>query len=297
MNPVNKPIIVPALPRANSNISGFFFCGIRLDPVENASLNSMKPNSAVVNNTIFSESLLKWIPHRLQQNKYSATKSLSETPSMLFWLGESKPRIFANSSRSISKAVPANAPLPNGKMDTRSRKSCQAFNISLQSPIMTEKPMSKGHRLGTLQMGVPGHERGLMCFCNFNKGRLQSLDGIIQKWKRIQHPQAEVGCDLIVAASSGVQFASRGADEFAKSALDGGVNIFVRLGKGKLSRRKFFFDQIKPTGDRSVLFIRKNVCLVQSRRPCDASVHILNRQTLIERQGGVEIPCSIVEFG
>jgi hypothetical protein len=41
MNPVSKPIIVPALPRANSNISGFFFCGIRLEPVEYASLNSM----------------------------------------------------------------------------------------------------------------------------------------------------------------------------------------------------------------------------------------------------------------
>ena len=29
-------------------MSGFFFCGIKLEPVANASLNSMKPNSFVL---------------------------------------------------------------------------------------------------------------------------------------------------------------------------------------------------------------------------------------------------------
>ena len=37
--------MLPAFPRVNSNTSGFFFCGIRLEPVEKASFNVKKPNS------------------------------------------------------------------------------------------------------------------------------------------------------------------------------------------------------------------------------------------------------------
>ena len=42
------PIARPALPRTSSIGSGFFFCGIMLLPVADASARSKKPNSSAV---------------------------------------------------------------------------------------------------------------------------------------------------------------------------------------------------------------------------------------------------------
>ena len=44
---VAAPTSLPHLPRINSVKSGFFFCSIALEPVENASGRSRNPNSAV----------------------------------------------------------------------------------------------------------------------------------------------------------------------------------------------------------------------------------------------------------
>ena len=44
----------PDLPRASSEMSGFFFCGMMLDPVEKASSSATKPNSRVFQRMISS---------------------------------------------------------------------------------------------------------------------------------------------------------------------------------------------------------------------------------------------------
>ena len=47
MSEVRQPITRPHLPRISSSESGFFFCGMRLDPLVTPSPNSSQPNSSL----------------------------------------------------------------------------------------------------------------------------------------------------------------------------------------------------------------------------------------------------------
>src|SRR5207253_1681167 len=79
-------------------MSGFFFCGIKLDPVENDSLNSTKPNSLVLQMIKSSLKRERCIPIMVRQKRDSHTKSRSLTASMLFWLACHKPSSRARNS-------------------------------------------------------------------------------------------------------------------------------------------------------------------------------------------------------
>jgi hypothetical protein len=72
------------LPRVSSAISGFFFCGIKLEPVEKASLNSTKPNSCVFQVIKSSLNRERCISIIARQKRNSQTKSRSLTASTLF---------------------------------------------------------------------------------------------------------------------------------------------------------------------------------------------------------------------
>ena len=56
-NVILSPKTLPLLPRTSSAISGFFFCGIIDEPVENASSSSMNLNSQLHHIMISSENL------------------------------------------------------------------------------------------------------------------------------------------------------------------------------------------------------------------------------------------------
>jgi hypothetical protein len=104
-----------ALPRANSAISGFFFWGIRLEPVVWRSLSAMKPNSAEAHRMTSSLSLEMCMPMIAMAASASQAKSRSATASMLFAVGFEKPSSFATASRSSSMVEPAMAPDPSGQ--------------------------------------------------------------------------------------------------------------------------------------------------------------------------------------
>ena len=82
--PARWPISRPALPRASSAMSGFFFCGSIELPVAYASARRRKPNSSVDHSTISSPSRLRCTPSRARSNSASATKSRSLTASSEF---------------------------------------------------------------------------------------------------------------------------------------------------------------------------------------------------------------------
>ena len=72
------------------------------------------------------------MPTREQINRYSATKSLSETASIEFSLGLVKPSWFATHMESITNADPARAPAPSGQVSTLTSQSVN-LSISLTS--------------------------------------------------------------------------------------------------------------------------------------------------------------------
>src|SRR5438552_844712 len=94
-------MIRPARPRTSSATSGFFFCGMMLDPVACSSLTSANPNSALVQSTISSASREPCIALNAATNANSATKSRSDTASMLL----RNARVSASSSATDAGSI------------------------------------------------------------------------------------------------------------------------------------------------------------------------------------------------
>ena len=135
------PKIRPDLPLNNSNESGFFFCGMILDPVLLPPRNAVKastvtekkdmptylyasfsvtnPNSAVEYTIKSSASRLMCVIVKLDHIKNSTIKSRSPTPHMLFSAKDANPSSRARNSRSTANGLPARAPLPSGRMEMR----------------------------------------------------------------------------------------------------------------------------------------------------------------------------------
>ena len=76
-------------------MSGFFFWGMMLEPVEKASSSSMNWNSQEHHSTSSSQKRDRCTMMREASKAISAQKSRSETPSRLFWLIWEKPSSFA----------------------------------------------------------------------------------------------------------------------------------------------------------------------------------------------------------
>ena len=82
-------------------MSGFFFCGIMLEPVVNESSSSTKRNSHDDQRITSSEKRERCVMMSEKAERSSTQKSLSETPSMLFSEMPSKPSISAVKRRSV----------------------------------------------------------------------------------------------------------------------------------------------------------------------------------------------------
>ncbi len=102
----------PALPRASSAMSGFFFCGMMLEPVEYASSREAKPNSTVTQVMISSESRDRSTPIIADTHENSAMTSRAAVASIEFSVGPAKPSSAATATGSSPSVDPAKAPAP-----------------------------------------------------------------------------------------------------------------------------------------------------------------------------------------
>jgi hypothetical protein len=111
------------LDRISSAASGFFFCGMMLDPVENRSESVTKRNCALDQITSSSANRLRWVAQIAAAPRNSSAKSRSLTASSELAIGLSKSSAAAVASRSIGKLVPASAAAPSGLSFIRARAS------------------------------------------------------------------------------------------------------------------------------------------------------------------------------
>mmetsp|Transcript_16354 Transcript_16354/g.50777 ORF Transcript_16354/g.50777 Transcript_16354/m.50777 type:complete len:203 (-) Transcript_16354:448-1056(-) len=119
----SDPITRALLPRTISIGSGFFFCGMMLEPVLTLSAGVMKENSSLAHSTHSSPSRLRCMPMMLSADTNSITKSRSITLSTLLAVGPSKPSACAVACRSMGSPVPAMAHAPRGHRLARARQS------------------------------------------------------------------------------------------------------------------------------------------------------------------------------
>ena len=90
-----SPNTLPLLPRTSSAMSGFFFCGMMEEPVENASSSSTNLNSQLHHMMISSEKRLRCTMMIDSTDANSMQKSRSDTPSSELLVMRSKPRSSA----------------------------------------------------------------------------------------------------------------------------------------------------------------------------------------------------------
>src|SRR3546814_19725246 len=90
-------------------------------PVDQASGRLMKPKGWLAQMTISSARRDRWIAAIEAEAQNSSAKSRSDTASMLFAIGRSKPSADAVASRSSGKLVPASAAAPSGDSLRRTR--------------------------------------------------------------------------------------------------------------------------------------------------------------------------------
>src|ERR1700709_2567020 len=114
-SPVRLPTNRPALPRASSAMSGFFFCGMIDEPVAQASSSRAQPNSDDVQSTTSSPSRDRWTPSRAGTKQNSAAKSRSLTASMLLSEARSKPSSAASAPASSDSEQPAISQDPSAR--------------------------------------------------------------------------------------------------------------------------------------------------------------------------------------
>ena len=87
--------------------------------------------------------------------------------------------------------------------------------------------MAEGHRLGDLQMSIAGHHRGGFRLGPVDQRLLQLAHCPIEALDRAAHPQPQIGRDLIVARTRGVQAPRRRPDQLGEARLDVHVNVLV----------------------------------------------------------------------
>ncbi len=147
----------PTFARNNSVRSGFFFCGIALDPVENASGSTTNPNSAVANSVISSANRLRCRPTNVSACRYSRMKSRSLVASMELAVGAVNPKLLRGDRPIQLERCPGHRPRTQRAIIEPRRTIAQPGGITQNHLNIRQHPVRNQHRLGTLQMRIARH--------------------------------------------------------------------------------------------------------------------------------------------
>ena len=123
-SPVRLPINRPALPRASSATSGFFFCGMMLEPVDHSSAKRANPNSWVTQ--MITSSLSRERSTAICAQMYAASATTSRADGAVDRVGHAglESELHAPlASGSRPSEVPARAADPYGLTASRRSRS------------------------------------------------------------------------------------------------------------------------------------------------------------------------------
>ena len=195
----------PALPRASSATSGFFFCGMIEDPVDQASSSLAKPNSTVDHRMTSSLIRERSTPIIASTKAASATRSRAAVPSIELGTEPSNPSSDATNSGSRPSDVPARAAEPYGERARRGVQVAQPVQVAQQRPRVRQQVVAQQDRLGRLQVGASGH-RDAEVHPGLTRER---RDDVGDAGRHHAQLLAQVGADergdLVVAGAAGAQ--------------------------------------------------------------------------------------------
>ena len=218
----------PALPRASSATSGFFFCGSIDEPVPYASARRHEPELlARPQHDLLAEARevhLRERERRTAPRRRSRGRTRRRASSRS---GGRSRGSAATPSGSSGRLEPASAPAPSGDTSARAQRVAPAVDVAAKRPEVREQMVREQHRLRALQVRVAGEVdvvAGLV-------GAATSTSWSVVDAARRPAPrvagQPQVGGDLVVAAPAGVELRAGGAGELGDAALDRRVDVLV----------------------------------------------------------------------
>ena len=165
----------------------------------------------------------------------------------------------------------------------------KALQVALQHGSVGHQRMTESDGLGTLQVGVAGHDGGGVLRRLFAEDPDQLHDVSLQGLAVVAEGQADVQCHLIVAAAAGVQTLAGIADAGGEGLLHEGMHV---LGVGvdlQRTGRQIVGDGSQTVEDVLTVLFRDDALLGQHRGVHAAAAHILRDHALVEPDGRVEV--------
>ena len=195
----------PALARTNSAASGLRFCGIMDEPVVNLSESS--PGRPAATSTARSpRQIATGAPRRSPPRQASPARSRDPTRHRASWQpADQTASAFAGIARSSGNEVPASAAGSERRLVEPAARISKPTAVARRHLHVGQEMMAEGHRLSGLQMGKAGHDGrriGQRLARRARADRRRVLDRCVD---RVADPEPEIGCDLIVARTRGVQ--------------------------------------------------------------------------------------------
>ena len=236
--PVRSPMSRPALPRASSAMSGFFFCGSIDEPVLYASARRRKPNSSLDHSTISS-------PRR--ERCTCVERGDEQRLGHEVAVGDRVERVVEAARRTrarprcrrdrAGRLEPASAPAPSGDTSARAERVAPALDVARERPEVREEVVREQHRLRALQVRVAGEVDVV------GRARRTSSSTSCSRWtcaatsvpsRRRKSRSAVATWSLRLRPVWSL--APGGAGELGDPALDRGVDVLV--GRRELERAR-----------------------------------------------------------
>ena len=156
-SPVSSPIRRPALPRASSAMSGFFFCGSIDEPVLYASARRRNPNSSRrPQHDLLAEPREVHLTQRRDEQRLGDEVAVRHRVERVVEARGRTRASVATLSGSSGRLEPASAPAPSGDTSARAKRVAPPVDVARERPEVREEVMGEQHRLGALQMRVTG---------------------------------------------------------------------------------------------------------------------------------------------
>ena len=154
----------PVLPRISSQASGFFFCGIRLLPVENSSGSSMKPEfGRSEENHVFGEARKMHRERRKREKKFEREVAVADGVQAVG--RDARKSQIARQRFAIERKSAARERARAERANIGARRGGgQAFGVAMKSFAVREQPVRKQKRLRVLHVRGARHGNAADCF-------------------------------------------------------------------------------------------------------------------------------------
>ena len=136
-------------------------------------------------------------------------------------------------------------------------------------------------------MGEARHHRIGLGFGPFDQRGLQLAHRRIDAIDRGAHPQPQIGRDLVVTGTAGVELAGGGADFLVEQALDEGVHVLIRRAGGGTVGEPLG-NAVEPVEQLGLFFRRQHPDAAQRVDPRFARRDILGPEAVIHREAAVQ---------